>query len=282
MAPLTRDTWTATRGYLKKTADRFAELAESSDPHARATADWSVADTVAHVATLTRIGAALVDSDLDGLPFPGVGRLMEATIVDTVADFNEVLLQQFTERDPRALTPMVRADIDQIWRATETRDPDRAVPWLGGSEVPLAGVLAHLLNELQIHGRDIARSTRSPWTVPAREAAPFFESFLVGVTRHGYGRLLDGHGPAPKGRVTVEFRSEYTTPVMMAMNDGFVTIEEPVGAPDVRLGFDPTTLNLVLFGRVSRPRAVLTGKVTVRGRRPWVLPAFLRIVRLPS
>jgi hypothetical protein len=68
----------------------------------------------------------------------------------------------------------------------------------------------------------------------------------------------------------------------MVMTDGFVMVEKPDGAPDVRLTFDPVTLNLMLFGRVSKPRAVLTGKVVISGRRPWKLPGFLRIVRLPS
>jgi hypothetical protein len=37
----------------------------------------------------------------------------------------------------------------------------------------------------------------------------------------------------------------------------------------------------MLFHRISKPRAVLTGKVVVRGRRPWLLPTFLRTVRCP-
>ncbi|MBB6348646.1 hypothetical protein AB0C18_22120 [Nonomuraea muscovyensis] len=36
-----------------------------------------------------------------------------------------------------------------------------------------------MLNELQIHGRDIARTVRTRWPVPAREAALFFDLFLL-------------------------------------------------------------------------------------------------------
>ena len=42
-------------------------------------------------------------------------------------------------------------------------------PVLAGREgelTPLAGLLAHLLNELLLHGYDIARSTRTHWTIP--------------------------------------------------------------------------------------------------------------------
>lgn len=61
-----------------------------------------------------------------------------------------------------------------------------------------------------------------------------------------------------------------------------MTVAEPGPGDDVRLSFDPPTLNLVLFGRMSRLRAALTGKLVVRGPRPWLLPAFLRTVHMPD
>jgi len=57
--------------------------------------------------------------------------------------------------------------------------------------------------------------------------------------------------------------------------------EDPGPRPDIRIRFDPATLNPMLFRRVSRLRAVATGRIVVRGRRPWLLPGFLRIVRMP-
>jgi hypothetical protein len=38
---------------------------------------------------------------------------------------------------------------------------------------------------------------------------------------------------------------------------------------------------MVLFHRIGHLRAALTGSLLVWGRRPWLLPAFLRKVRLP-
>jgi len=48
------------------------------------------------------------------------------------------------------------------------------------------------------------------------------------------------------------------------------------------MSFDPVTFNLMMFGRVSRLRAGLTRKIVVSDRRPWLLPAFLRVVRCPT
>jgi hypothetical protein len=38
---------------------------------------------------------------------------------------------------------------------------------------------------------------------------------------------------------------------------------------------------LMMFHRISKARAALTGSVVVRGPRPWLLPRFLRTVRCP-
>ncbi|WP_320066474.1 hypothetical protein [Micromonospora sp. RTGN7] len=60
-----------------------------------------------------------------------------------------------------------------------------------------------------------------------------------------------------------------------------MTVADPGSPPDVRLRFDPALLNLMLFGRVSRVRTALTGGVAARGRRPWLLLPFLRVLRTP-
>jgi hypothetical protein len=37
----------------------------------------------------------------------------------------------------------------------------------------------------------------------------------------------------------------------------------------------------MMFGRISRTRAALLGGLRIGGPRPWLLPAFLRTVRMP-
>jgi hypothetical protein len=168
-----------------------------------------------------------------------------------------------------------------LYSSTEL-DPDMPVRWLGESLVPLSGIFAHLTNELQIHGRDIARATGSHWVTPPEYAAQFVDLFVVGVTRHGVGRLLYKEGGSNRRRIAVEFRSRYTTPVTLVLDNSKVAVTEAGGPIDVRVRFDPVTLNLMLFGRISRPRAVLSGKLVISGPRPWLLPMFLRTMRFPS
>lgn len=69
---------------------------------------------------------------------------------------------------------------------------------------------------------------------------------------------------SPEHRIAVGFRYGYTSTFTLVLDGGRVTVEEPGRAVDVH------------------PRALLTGKLAVWGRRPWLLPAFLRVVHLPS
>jgi uncharacterized protein (TIGR03083 family) len=273
--------WSTARNSFKEVGDRFAHLLTAvRDPSAMATADWSVADVAAHVAVLARLDTALVGVGEAERSFPGVEERLRVITVDTVHRLNQAMMAQFPERDVEVLARSLRSDIDQILRASKALGPARTVDWLGGAKVPVAGLLSHLVNEMLIHGRDIARATGQRWAIPPEDAALFFEVFMIGTTRCGLGRLLDG-ARAPERRIAVEFRSRYTAPVMLVVQNGTVTAEEPGTDIDVHLWFDPPSLNLMLFGRMSRARALATGKVAVWGPRPWLLPAFLRVVRTP-
>jgi hypothetical protein len=283
-ASITAGQWNAVRSALRDTGERFAEMVRSCDAHAMATRDWSVADTVAHVTSIALWDTALAHPGGSAVPYPwnAVADLIRVTTVDTVNVLNDAVMKHFTERDCRNLAMQLSAHIDEMLRVSAGLDPNTPVNWLGESRIPLAGAFAHLTNELQIHGRDIARATGSGWVTPPTYAAQFLEVFVVGITRHGVGRLLYRDGVAGNHRIAVEFRPRHSARVILSLAEGAVTVGEPGSAVDVCVRFDPVVLNLMLFGRVSPLRAVLSGKVVVTGSRPWLLPAFLRTVRFPS
>ena len=242
-----------------------------------ATAHWSIADMAAHVATTARMYRFLVPP---GDP-AAIVELVADTTVDTLADLNDRLLRSFRERDPGVLADRISGDVDDILSASAELDPAMPVSWLGGAKNPLAGALAHLQNELLLHGRDIALPLRVPWVIAPEHAAMFFDLFIVGVVRYDVGVFLANDERPRERRVAVEFRSAYTDPVTLVLHRGQVSAEEPGGRTDARVSFDPETLLLMLFHRISKARAVLSGKVRIRGPRPWLLPGFLRTVRAP-
>jgi uncharacterized protein (TIGR03083 family) len=279
-ATISRAQWVSVRAALRDSTSRFASLVGSvAEPGTMVTAEWNVADAAAHVAAVAWMyTSALAGGDAQ----TQLARRISSVTVDTVAHLNNRTLRQFTERDPRALAARLRSDVDTILEITEDGDPELPVPWLGESRVPLGGVLAHLSNELIVHGWDIARALGRPWPMPRPAAGLFFDLFVVGMIRHDVGHLLDNSPPPRDRRVAIAFRSFHTRPVTLVLHRGRVSAEDPGGPVDARVAFDPTTMNLLLFGRVGRLRAVATGRLFVAGRRPWLLPVFLRTVRLPT
>lgn len=278
---MTLEKWQAVREALPETGARFADLvAGVRYGHATSLGEWTIAETASHVGMIALMYPAMIRGDGGPLPLPGLEEPINAASVDTISRMNALALELYPERDPVRLAERLRADIAEVLLVSEDLDPEKPVWWLGGSRVPVAGVLAHLVNEMLIHGLDIARAVRRPWPIPASHEALFLELFLFGMVRNDMGRLLDDATPSPR-RIAVEFRSASTAPSVLALQHGRLRFEEPDGTADVRLTFDPAVLVPMMFGRISRVRAVLGGGVRIGGPRPWLLPAFLRTVRMP-
>jgi uncharacterized damage-inducible protein DinB len=276
--PVLLERWPAVRASLSHAVERFAELVLSApDPRAMATEHWSIAETAAHVATTSGLYRHVIPPG-DSSEIAG---LIADTTVDTLASLNERTLASYDERDPHAIVERIRGDIEHMLDASAELDPATAISWLGGAKIPLAGALAHMLNELLVHGRDIAGPLRTTWPIAPADAAMVFDLFIIGLLRYGPGVFLDSDVRPRDRRVAVEFRSPHTVPIVMVLHRGAVSAEEPGDGADVRISFDPETLILMLFHRIGKGRAVLSGKVRVTGPRPWLLPGFLRVVRAP-
>jgi uncharacterized protein (TIGR03083 family) len=282
-ASVTGEQWNTVRESVRATAGRFCDLVTSvPDPAATATAGWTVADVAAHVTTIAFLNTMLMRAAEPPFHLPGLAEAIAATTVDTVHGLNDQVMSHFPERDVTRLLDMLRYHVGLMLTASQDHDPGETFSWLGEARPTLAGMFAHMVNELLIHGNDIARAVKVPWTMPAPDAALFFDLFYVGLANGYQGRLLDGSKRPLRRRIAVEFRSGYTTPVTIVVRDGRVTAEPAGPGADARVRFDPATLNMMMFGRTSKLQAVLTRKIIIGGRRPWLMPAFLRTVRLPS
>jgi uncharacterized protein (TIGR03083 family) len=273
--------WNSTRRALSDVTRRYTELIADVDPSARVTADWSVADTTAHLVTIAWMDNALIGGGLANVPVPDLPAWIARTTVDTVDRLNVHVLGHFTERDLPTLSGRLCSEVARLLEGTGDLDPGVTSDWLGGSQVPVAGLLAHLVNELLVHGWDIASALDRHWDMPSSEAARFFDVFLAGVTRHGYGSLQDRDEPKPGRRIAVELRCREAEPVVLVIEGDDVRLGQPGRDVDVVVRAEPATLALMLFGRIGRLRAARDG-VRVSGRRPWLLLPFMRAVRFPS
>lgn len=192
-ATVTDEQWKAVRESLRTATERFGDLVSSApDPAIRATDKWTVADVAAHVVGVAWLDTTMLGAAPDPFPMPDVAQAIDATRVDDVHGFNDQILGYLTERDPKQLTDMLRRQVDVLLTYTQDRDPAETVVWLAGARPTLAGLLAHLVNELLQHGYDVARAVKVPWAIPPRDAAAFFELFYMGLASGEAGRILDG------------------------------------------------------------------------------------------
>ncbi|WP_433550405.1 maleylpyruvate isomerase N-terminal domain-containing protein [Micromonospora zamorensis] len=279
-----RDRWPDARAAVHQAAQRFTALVRSCATPTRtmATKAWTVSDSTVHVLSIAMLYVSLVDPDADPVPVPGLDSALQRTNVDTVSSLNVLVLRHMTERDADVLCRDLSSAVDHLLRATAQTEPGSVVRWLGGASVTVAGLLAHLTNELFIHGWDIARATGQPWPMPEADAALFFDLFFLDMVRHDHGVLIDTGARQPAGRIAVAFRSAYTAQTTTVLEDGRLTVAPPGTAPDARITYRPARFNLMLFGRIGLLSAVLHRDVIIGGPRPWLLPGFLRVVHMPN
>src|SRR5579859_6756011 len=199
--------WNVVRESVRTNAERFCDLVTAvPDADARACAKWSVAEITAHVCTVTFLNTMLLQVAWPPFHTPALTKAIAGTTVDTVHGLNDFVMSQYHERDITRLLYTLRSQVDVMLTASESRDPAETFSWLGDARVTLAGMFAHMVNELLIHGNDIASSVKLPWSMPPADAALFFELFSVGLANGDSGLLLAGSRRPVRRRIAVEFR----------------------------------------------------------------------------
>ncbi|MFE9750483.1 maleylpyruvate isomerase N-terminal domain-containing protein [Saccharothrix saharensis] len=278
---ITDERWQDARDALAAAAQRFTRmLLDCRTPDRRAIGDWSVADTAAHVAVVARLNAGLIGGDLTPLDEPDLDRGWQESSLGGFARLNALSLEHFPERALDVVSNTLLEEVDLLLGRAKDADPRELRPWLGSARLPAAAHVAHQLNEILIHGLDIARALDVPWPISPHEAALTFDLFLMPMLGGRSGRLLAGGGA--DGRVTLEFRSKHTTPVVLTSDNGRLQVEAADGRrSDAQVRFDPATMMLTIFRRTRLVRAVATGKVFAFGRRPWAAVSYLRGMRSP-
>ncbi|MEU1590513.1 maleylpyruvate isomerase N-terminal domain-containing protein [Micromonospora sp. NPDC005710] len=276
------DRWSVANTALRTATDRFTDLvAAAPSPGVMATADWTVADTLAHLVAIALLYVSRLDGTEVPVRVPGLEDLLATANVDTIADVNDQVLAHFTERDPQVLLTQLNTMVGHL--LTTTADPLSTVSWLGNARPKVGGLFAHLTNELLVHGWDVAQALRRPWPMPDEHVALFWELFMFDMLRDdSCGVLINTELPMPRHQVSVQFRSRYVPTTTLTLGDHRVWVAPPDAPFDASVTFRPARFNLMMFGRISIAQAVLRRDVVIGGPRPWRLPAFLRVVHMPN
>jgi hypothetical protein len=275
----TASEWTLVRTSIEAAATRLAALLRTvADGSVRAVGTWSIAETAAHTLVACQFDAFAAGAREPPPRLLDLGEMLLSAGVGDVAFLNQQALERETERNLAVLAGRIEDEVASLMAATSEADEEATVAWLGGASLSRTAVLAHLLFELLIHGRDIARSQGRPWPFPDDQAGLILERFF---REYGVERFVVAPVP-PAGDVSCVIRVDGRTPLRLSCVAGRVRLDEASDAvADVWVRADASVLLLIMFGRVSPLAAVLRGKVRVWGRRPWRLRRLTRILRMP-
>lgn len=281
VAAVKTNRWDEVRELLRETVDRFGELLHTvGDPDAPAVGGWDVADTAAHVVVVCSLNVHTASGGAVPFVAPAALPLVPTATVDSIARINALAAEVVTERSLPLLAEEIACRVEALLRVTSDADPEALWPWLGGAKVSTAFLLCHTLNELLVHGQDIASAERRPWPIAPATAALVFEVFVLGLLRGDSGGLLAVPSP-PTGRVRARVGGPLGPSVTVVAEHGRLFVDQAGGPVDFHLWAEPAALMLVLWRRSGVLRPLLTGRLRLWGWRPWRATRFLACARNP-
>jgi uncharacterized protein (TIGR03083 family) len=263
--------WAAARQAVASAGPRLTAMlraATRTDP--AALGDWDVTELAAHIShgmdTITAMSK-------------GGGNLVED--VSGLATLTKVMVAGEGRRPLAELADRIDASVAAFLADLETAaaaGEDTSHSWfVQGTEVRLSFLTCHMLNELTVHGYDIAQALGVPWPIDRGHASLIMQGFVL-PSLHVLGRSMVVHEKAGNARFEVRLRGDGR--VWMVFTDGNFSVETSrQGKVDCYLSVDPEAFLLVAWGRISQWPAIAKGQLLAWGRKPWLgmqLRAWLR------
>jgi uncharacterized protein (TIGR03083 family) len=270
----TRIDWPAARAAVAEAAPRFSDLIRSArKPDAPALGQWDVTEVAQHVSHAADVVLAVSQ---------GGGNLLE-DIWDMPA-LTRVMVAGEGHRPLGEIADRLDESVARLLAAMEAADgagDDAVRTWLvAGTEMPPSSLTCHVLNELTVHGWDIARAEGVRWPIERSHAAMIVDGFVYPSLHTLGGAMVSDVGAGKRARFEVRLRGG--TRSWLHFDDGDFSVEtSPQGPVDCHLSVDPEAYLLVAWGRISQWPAIGKGKMLAWGRKPWLGPQLRSWLRNP-
>lgn len=270
-----------TRAALAAAASRLVALLRAvPDQDAQSgVPEWTVGDVGAHLAAVYLAYTALVSPD-DAVEWEDVLPSGEGTFVERITAMNSRSVTLFGGEERAKVPDFVAERGETFLRVTEGLPPDTPVsaPWYGEVPFTLATVTGLLLSETLVHGLDVARGARLPWSIGDDEARLVLGQSMPTMM----AAALD---PVKSRGVHIAFDLAIRggPRLTVVVDDGTVTVtrDAPPRAYDRRIVAAPATFLLVSFRRTPIWKAVASGRMRAGGRKPWLAMRLGQLVAGP-
>ena len=267
--------WVQAQAAVARAGPRVSALLRSvRNPTAPALGKWNLTDVAVHLSHAVDAVAAVAQ---------GGGGLLDD--VWALSGMSDMLVTAESERDLRALADRIDASVAAFLGLMKGATADTAKTWLvQGIEVPLSMVTCHVLNELVMHGRDIALADGQPWPIDRDTAALVLAGFVL-PSLGALGRSMTTDAAKGK-RISYDVRLRGGGPdrrFQFRFDDGdfSITPGPPAGPVDTHLIVDPETFLLVAWNRVGQWGGIAKGQLFAYGRKPWLGLQLRKLLKNP-
>jgi uncharacterized protein (TIGR03083 family) len=229
---------------------RRARHAEKS-----AIGEWSVGDTATHTAQVFEMYVEAVTGD-GSFPVPATS---------TLNDHWARRLADDPSRDPAAAADRIETAAATIWPGYRAMSAQDIVEWFGGVKVPAYTPPSIMITEALVHGFDIARAERLPWSID-RDVARLSVRGLFPILPQYVNEK-----EARDARICYELSLRGGPPAYLTFENGVLSVDQSPPRPvDCKLSVDPAAYLLVGYGRIGQLGPTFKGKVVAYGRKPWL------------
>jgi hypothetical protein len=249
----------------------LVRLVRESAHDGPAVGHWKTSDVACHV-------CQVIEADTDALagrPLP-IAELTPAS----VAGLTDAYLAADPERDFGVLADRIETLLAEFLAVSATPVSEE-VTWLGGIRIPASAVACHLLEELLVHGFDLASGNNRTWTIAPAHAALAIEGAAIPIVNAAGPTAFVNPKRARDFRARFDARLRGHQRFTLVFDDGFTIREDTSGPVDAHVSADPVAMLLLLLGRIGPMRPMLGGKLAVWGRRPWRLRRMLTAMAPP-
>ncbi|MGK5728885.1 maleylpyruvate isomerase N-terminal domain-containing protein [Streptomyces sp. URMC 124] len=240
---------------------------------------WTVGDAGAHLCAVYLAYCSAFTgefADWDSVLPPDDGPFTERI---TAVNARSIGLLDAEER--RHLGDLVTERGERFLHVTRDLAPGTPVrtPWYGQQVVlTLAAATGLMLSESLLHGLDVARGARLPWTVGADEAR-----LVIGQSMPAVMPLALNETKARGVDIAFEVVIKGGPRLAVVVDDGTATVTRDA-APrtyDCRITAEPAAFLLISFRRTPLWRAIARGRIRAGGRRPWLAVRLNELIAGP-
>lgn len=262
----------AARGAIAAMGARASAMVRCiNHPDAPALGIWSATDVAVHLSHVVDLATSLARGS--------------TAMTDDIWDFDKLttmLVAGESERDLGAIATRIDASVAALLAVLRDSEGDPARPWVvGGVEFPVSSIACHALNELVVHGGDIAKADGAPWPVERAYAALVVQGFLL-PSLGALGRAMVHQKKAAGVTATYHVRLRGGGGAYLRFVDGELVVSDAAPGPvDCSLLVDPMAFLLVAWGRTSQWPPILRGKLLAYGRKPWLGLKLRSLLRNP-